>query len=381
MQNTIFDYLVIGAGAAGLQLTLAMLEDAYFRDKKIAIFDKSQKDQNHKTWCYWEDSAGTFDQLIDHSWDQGLFKTKDRQITLQLLPYKYKKLNSQALYKHVLKKIQESDRITWIQDEVKSAKPGDVVEVNGSDKKYSANHVFDSRIDPAFDQDKSCKKVWQHFKGWEIETENPVFNPEVFTMMDFRLKWKDTTSFTYVLPVSRTRALVEFTFFTPFFVAEDDYDTYLKDYIRHYIHAGEYSIQKIEKGVIPMSDYPFYRHHQKNITKIGTGGGWVRPSSGYSFSNSGRYVKQVIENIKSGRLAHERVTRNRFRTYDTLFLDLLQNHNEMGEALFTSMYSKNSIQQIFKFLDEETSLIDDVRLISTFEKWPFLKAAARQIGK
>ncbi|MBK8504642.1 MAG: hypothetical protein IPL46_21990 [Saprospiraceae bacterium] len=190
----------------------------------------------------------------------------------------------------------------------------------GLKKTYFASHVFDSRIDAGFDQDKSYKKVWQHFKGWEIETEKPVFDPEVFTMMDFRLKWKDSTSFTYVLPNKPTRALIEFTFFAPFFIPAGDYDKYLQRYIDQFLKVGKYTIKNVEQGIIPMSDYPFHQHHQKNITKIGTGGGWVRPSSGYSFRNSSRYVKQLIENIKSGRSAHQGITRNRFRTYDTIFL-------------------------------------------------------------
>jgi len=39
MASTIYDYVIIGAGGAGLHLALAMLEDAWFIDKKILLLD------------------------------------------------------------------------------------------------------------------------------------------------------------------------------------------------------------------------------------------------------------------------------------------------------------------------------------------------------
>jgi len=38
-----YHYIIIGAGAAGLNLALAMNEDAFFKDKKILILDKDKK--------------------------------------------------------------------------------------------------------------------------------------------------------------------------------------------------------------------------------------------------------------------------------------------------------------------------------------------------
>ena len=377
MLNNVYDYLVIGAGAAGLQLVLALQEDDFFRDKKIAVVEREEKTESEKTWCYWETGPGKWDKTISHSWTKGLFITHEQSIPLNLEPYRYKKLDSAAFYQFARQQIAGTAQIQWIKDDIKDIVSKEPVEVQGTRQTYLARHVFDSRIDPAFFESKKYKKVWQHFKGWEIETEQDVFDPEVFTMMDYRIKWKNSTSFTYVLPHSPRNALIEFTFFTPFFVEDEDYDELLQNYIQQFLTVQNYEIKRIEKGIIPMTDYPFHFHHEKDITKIGSGGGWVRPSSGYSFRNTQRYVQRLIANIKNNRAPHQGITRNRFRTYDTLFLDLLQNYNEMGESLFTSMYSKNTIQQIFKFLDEETSFLEDARLISTFDKWPFLKAAAR----
>lgn len=374
----IYDYLIIGAGAAGLQLGLAMLEDPFFKEKKIGIIEREKHISEQKTWCYWETGKGRWDHLIEKSWTKGLFAGEGKVIKLNLDPYHYKKLDAQIFFDFSSQKIKHST-IHWINDEINELVSGDIVDIKGKNHTYRSRHVFDSRIDPAFYTDHKYKKVWQHFKGWEIKTEKEIPDHERFTMMDFRIKYKDSTSFTYVLPSSKNSALVEFTFFTPFLVKDDEYDVYLKKYIDEILKLDQYEIRTIEKGIIPMSDYPFHQHHQNNITKIGTAGGWVRPSSGYSFRNTQQYVEQLIRNLKNGKAPHSGLSRNRFRTYDTIFLDLLEKHNEIGETLFTSMYTKNNIQQIFKFLDEQSSWLEDIRMISTFEKWPFLKAAARQI--
>ncbi|MEZ4930893.1 MAG: lycopene cyclase family protein [Saprospiraceae bacterium] len=58
MSQTHFDIAIIGAGAAGLQLALAMQRDAFFSTKKILVLDKDQKDSNDRTWSFWEKGAG-----------------------------------------------------------------------------------------------------------------------------------------------------------------------------------------------------------------------------------------------------------------------------------------------------------------------------------
>jgi lycopene beta-cyclase len=61
MSSTIFDFAIVGAGAAGLQLALAMNKDHFFQTRKIIILDKSAKNANDKTWCFWERGKGPYD--------------------------------------------------------------------------------------------------------------------------------------------------------------------------------------------------------------------------------------------------------------------------------------------------------------------------------
>jgi len=56
-----YDYIIIGAGAAGLMLADTMGKDAFFAEKSILLLDKDTKETNDRTWCFWEKGTGLFD--------------------------------------------------------------------------------------------------------------------------------------------------------------------------------------------------------------------------------------------------------------------------------------------------------------------------------
>lgn len=381
MSEKEYDYCIAGAGAAGLHLALAMAKEDYFNDKQILILDKSKKTENDRTWCFWEKGEGKWDNIIDHKWSTGKFLSTNDALTLQLEPYSYKKLRGISFYNHAKELISQRDNIEWITEGVNNVKEmNDQVEVSGETNTYLVSHCFDSRINKDFDQsDDRYIRILQHFKGWTISFEKDVFDPNSFTMMDFRIKHENSTSFSYVLPVSSREALVEFTLFTKYLLPENDYDPYIKEYISTYISKEEYSIKEVEFGVIPMSNYPFHKVNSERITKIGTAGSWVRPSSGYSFKYSEKYVQKLIENIKAGRRPDKNLISSKYRFYDTLLLDILYGKNNLGPGIFYQMYSKNPVQLIFKFLDGETTIAQDVKIISSLDALPFLQALVRQI--
>ncbi len=372
MTNTTFNYAIVGVGAAGLQLALKMIDDEFFKDKKILLIDKDEKTGNDRTWCFWEKGDTIWNSLATKTWDKGLFINSDECISFDLAPYQYKMLRSSDFYSYAKNKIQEADNVTWVKDEVEKVEGHQISAASGS---YDASHIFDSRIPEEFHEKKDkYHSLIQHFKGWFIETKEPVFDSETFTMMDYRIKWKGSTSFTYVLPLSENTALVEFTLFNDQLLPDEEYDVYLKDYINQYLKIDNYNIKEVEQGLIPMSDYPFHKHHSKHISKIGTAGGWVRPSSGYSFKNADRYSTRMIENIKKGDRPEKGIATSRFRTYDSIFLNVLASRNDLGEEIFTRLYTKPKIQSVFRFLDEESPFREDIRVMFSLNRPQFWKA-------
>jgi lycopene beta-cyclase len=379
MSSTEYDYAIIGAGAAGLHLALAMLDDPWFANKKVLILDKDQKSVNDKTWCFWEKGNGKWDSIISQNWSSGKFLSHEQDLELKLDPYRYKMLNAINLYKYAKSKIEQSDNFHWISEEVKEVLVNEHPQIITEGNTYTASQIFDSRIDPDFYRtgDKYLRLL-QHFKGWFIKTEKPVFDPSRFIMMDYRIKWQDSTSFTYILPTSSTEALVEFTFFSPELVEDEIYDQNLKKYIKNVLGTDQYTIQDTEQGIIPMSNYPFFKANKNNITKIGTAGGWVKGSSGYSFKNAEKMASKIVGNLKKGNPVDKGLYNKKYHIYDTLFLDVLSKRNELGEELFVTMYTKNKIQRVFEFLDEETNILQDIAIMNTFDKGIFMKAIRNQ---
>lgn len=380
--NTSFDYLIIGNGLAGLQLALELSNDPFFDSHKIGLIDPSHKTSNDKTWSFWEVGAGKWDSIVEQVWHTAKFESDEVSLLLPLHDYHYKTIRSIDFYTYAKNQLLSKSNFTFILDTIQTIEEHSGLTVIGDNQSYTATHVFDSRIPKEFYTEQSkYTLIHQHFKGVVIETETPCFQPEVFTMMDYRFQYKDSTSFIYVLPFSATKALVEFTFFTPFTVETEVYDTVIKEYLQKEFKVSNYQLVDTEVGNIPMTDFPFWNYHTNNVTKIGTGGGWVKGSTGYSFKHTEKNVFKLVENIKAGKKPSHDLFQMKFKFYDKIFLTVLNDENEKGVWIFEQFYSKNSIKTMFRFLDEETSFSEDLAIMKSLFSMAFIKAFFKVLFK
>ncbi|MEO6347111.1 MAG: lycopene cyclase family protein [Aquaticitalea sp.] len=370
-----FDYIIIGNGLAGLQLALKLSNDSFFDSHQIALIDPSDKSTNDKTWSFWEHGKGTWDSIVLKTWNEALFNSPNVSLKLPLSPYQYKSIPALDFYNWAKQILSSKSNVHLILDTIENIEESIVVKIKGIQANYTSKHVFDSRIPKEFYINAAAHTIiHQHFKGWKIETETPCFNSDSFTMMDYRFNYKGYTSFIYVLPFSDTQALVEFTFFTPFIVESSVYEEALKNYLVTHLQLKDYQILETEVGNIPMTDFPFWKFNSQKVTKIGTGGGWVKGSTGYSFKNTEKNVAKIIENIKKGNPPTKKLFKRKFKFYDKIFLEVLKTDNQRGIWIFEQFYSKNSIDTMFRFLDEETSFSEDLRIMQSLFSMTFIKA-------
>ena len=96
MQN--YDYIITGSGASGLMLAYRMAKDSFFDNASILIIDKEKKTSNDRTWCFWENGEGEWDELLHKSWDKILFESNIYKNTIPLQSYAYKMLRSGVFY-------------------------------------------------------------------------------------------------------------------------------------------------------------------------------------------------------------------------------------------------------------------------------------------
>ena len=377
MKDKHFDFLILGGGLSGMQLALAIANDSFFNKYSIAVIEKDKKNQNDRNWSFWEKDNGQWDEIVLKQWHKAYFFGPNKALTFTLNNYRYKTIRSIDFYTLAKQTIESSSNIEWIEDEILEVNPLRKI-CKGKQTVYSANKMFDGISKSAWEHSKH-PTVLQHFRGWTISTEKEVFTEDAFCMMDFRLRFEHQCSFTYILPYSSTHALVEYTFFSPETVPSQVYDQMLKNYITDQLGIEDYTIKEKEEGMIPMSTYPFHKDNQKDYLKIGTQGGWVKPSSGYSFKSTENKINKVIHNLKSNQALDKDLFKKRFLYYDRIFLRLLQEQNHRGASLFEQLYSTNSIDDIFLFLDEETTLFQEMRIMNKFEKMPFLKSLGKEL--
>jgi lycopene beta-cyclase len=65
--------------------------------------------------------------------------------------------------------------------------------------------------------------------------------------------------------------------------------------------------------------------------------------------------------------------------YDDVLLDVLQNKKMKGAELFTCIFQKNNPQTVLQFLDNETGLLQDLKIMSSVPMKIFLPVAIKKI--
>lgn len=384
--ETHFDYIISGAGCAGMSVLVRMMQDDFFSDKKILIIDAAPKNTNDRTWCFWEQQPGVFETVVHHRWNHLVFHAADEKVQLALQPYQYKMIRGIDLYDYVKAIAATTSNITWLTKKVVSINQANgVAQVHTENEMFTAPRVINSILfseTPVMANESGSYHLLQHFKGWMIETSEDCFDPDVATFMDFRVSQQEGTTFVYVLPVSKRKALVEYTLFSANLLPPAVYDAALHNYIEQFITKADYSVAHTEWGVIPMTNHPF-KQEEGPVQYIGTAGGQVKASSGFAFQYIQKRADAMIASIKFGkeRPFKEKIAEKKFRLYDSVLLQVLSNQLMPGERIFSSLFRKNPVQRIFRFLDNQSSLRDDFHIMTSVPTRIFLPAALREMIK
>jgi lycopene beta-cyclase len=373
-----YDYIICGAGCSGLSLVMHIIQSGKFNEKKILLIDKDPKRANDRTWCFWQKNQGLFEPVVYRQWDHLLFYGEDFSRRLEIAPYLYKMVRGIDFYEYCFKKIGQHSNIDILFEKVdrifSESKTGVVV----NNQTFYADYVFNSILFEKPQLHKNESWLLQHFKGWVIETGEDCLDQNVATLMDFRIKQDFGTTFCYVLPIDNRRALIEYTVFSGELLQQDQYDEGLQYYIKDILNITSYRIVEKEFGVIPMTDFKF-SSHQNNIIHIGTAGGQTKGSSGYTFNFIQKHSKAIVDALVQTGRPFITSTPKRFNFYDSVLLKVLEEGMVPGTQLFTDLFEKNPIDKIFKFLDNESTIGDEIKIISTLPTMPFFKAGIRQI--
>ncbi|MBP9848006.1 MAG: lycopene cyclase [Flavobacterium sp.] len=388
-----YHYIFTGSGLSALMTVYEMLLSGKFNDKSILLIDENTKKTNDRTWCFWDENdtppkghpskrGELFREIVSKKWNQAVFANEKFNRVLELTPYQYKKINGLDFYELVFKKISEHKNIHFLNEKVVDfTELGNHCIVKTREETFNCNKIFNSIYNPEIvTAQNKFPLIQQHFVGWFIKSKEAVFTPNCATFMDFSVEQKGNTRFMYVLPTSENEALLEYTLFSKDLLSKEEYESEILKYIEN-LGITEYEILEKEQGNIPMTCYPFWKHNTKNIINIGSAGGWTKASTGYTFKSASKKSKSLVQFLKSESDFTKFHKKDKFWFYDLLLLDILSSKNDLGSKIFSSMFRSGNSTVIFKFLDEETSIWEDLQVIWKCPKMIFVKALIGRILK
>ncbi len=377
---TKYDYIILGAGASGLMLAYSISQDAFFDDRSVLIIDKIKDKGNDRTWCFWEEDNGEWDDLLTKTWPKIFFGSDNYSKVIDINPYHYKMIRSNDFYGSLWEAIHTKKNITFLEDNVDSFTAlKDGVQVITKKGSYFASKLFNSIPDAeVYETQKKYPVLQQHFVGWFVKTKEDTFDDSMATFMDFTVEQNENTRFMYVLPTDKKTALFEYTLFSKDLLRLADYERAIKDYL-YKKGVNDFEIIEKEKGSIPMTSFKFHQLNSKHVLNIGTAGGWTKASTGYTFRNTSKKTKELVSFLKQGNDLSKFYKKSKFWFYDLIFLDVLAHHNNEGAALFSSMFKKANIKTIFKFLDEESTWSEDLKIILSVPPKRFIQAFFKRL--
>lgn len=380
-----YRYIFAGGGMSALSLVYYLSKSSLAKEPML-IIDPSSKSENDKTWCYWSDKPEEFDALAQKSWKNLWFHGPNgKSIALDIAPFQYHKIRSIDWYSFIKKQLSQFPNIEFLQAEVLAIIPENkgarVLSTSG--EFIARDKVFDSYT-PYPCEINNPLHLKQHFLGWEIECHFPIFKSDAVHLFDFRVAQGKECEFMYILPISSTKALFEYTFFSAQVREPSFYQDKIKSYLQAYYNLGEedYQIKEEEKGIIPMClDSRQKQRIAENILRIGTSGGFVKASTGYSFLRTQRINQALVKELEKDQTNHLVLPTNQFKIWlDKVFLQVLLEQSVAGSEVFEALFQKNKGHKMLRFLDEKTNFWEDLSLMASVPPLPFIKAVYHLIS-
>ena len=372
------DDVIVGGGAAGLSLASA-ISQAGGSGRRTLILEPRCEYVRDRTWCYWGFQAGPPDDLVTHSWRKWRVHAGARDTVVESKLFEYRHIPADAFYMKALSQIDQSNSIE-LRKETRVSEVcdlGDRTIIYTNRGQIVAKRVFDSQPLPA--EPGSCDKhidLNQHFMGWHVRTEKPVFDPEVVTLMDFKDRENGLIQFFYVLPFSDNEALVEVTFISKDTLTKETYEHELTSYLREPIGSSAYEVVWRERGCIPMSTRPLRTKRSANVYAIGGAGGLVKPSTGYAFLAIQRFSQAMAARLADGGSLQPPSVRSPFMSaLDRIFLSVIEQRPDQAPEIFTRLFEQAEPDAVVRFLTDRPQPSDFLSVMMAMPKWLFTRCA------
>lgn len=370
-----YDYIIAGGGLAGLSLACHMVRTS-LRDRSILIVDLDPKKQNDRTWGFWANEPTIFDAAIWRAWEQLRVVGDDLDEVIRLGEgYRYQVIRGIDFYDNARRQLAPYDNVTFLQGRVDAIEDGRrTARVIVDGVPYESQWVFDS-LPYRRPEGAAYQYLRMHFRGWEVATPEPAFDPATVTLMDFRTPQIGEMRFFYVLPFADNRALVEYTIFSQRVLRRKDYEAALRAYLADVLKIEDYTVVSEEAGSVPITDDPLERALGRRIMGIGARAGRIKPSTGYAFMRVQKDAEEIIDSLLlHGHPFDVPDDPDLYDVLDAVMLKVIHQHGDHLKTAFGAMFRRNPIDHVLRFLDESSSPWENLMLVASMPPPLFLKA-------
>lgn len=380
------DAVVVGGGASGLSLVCHLAAAAWHGD--VLLVDDGAVPPDAPAWAYWSRGDGLLDGAASPGSDRLRVRGPDLDRTLDLGPYRYRTITGPRLREATDVLLAGAPGTRQARGRVTAVRPdgdGALVRVDpldgGRPWTVRTRWVFDS-VGPAT-ADPPVTTPHLEFVGHRVECDVDVFDSAVPTLMDFRTDQSAGLAFLYVLPTSPRAALVEHTRF----VVPDgrprpdaDHQAALRRALAD-LGASRHRVVGVERGTIPLHVAPPARP-AGCVVPVGTPAGMVKASTGYGYARIQRHSAQIARSLVRHGHPFDVPGPDRWhRGLDALLLEVVRDEPEAVVAVFSRLFARNPAERVLAFLDEDTTLLEELLLFRTLPVAPYWRALVRRLGR
>ena len=374
-----YDIIIVGGGCAGLSLAMRLAELGG-ECPRVAIIERRENYVHDRTWSYWATESAQLTYLCKSDWKKVLVGTTDKRVIVDCDKTPYQSIHSDAFYQSALRKISKNKRIDLFLGESAGLihKKNNFWQVNIQNTLVRAPQVIDTRPPKRLNEDTPI--LWQSFSGVEVKCSQDVFDDKIATLMDFNEATSSEIGFLYLLPYSPTCALIEATVFGKRAMSQSELAVMLDRLVKKSVGSVAYEITYREHFVIPMGLSEHVPHSDTSYVTVGLESGGARASTGYVFQRIQRWADKAVSDIKTGGpVSGHKPDAWMIRKMDKIFLRVLERYPERGPEIFTRLFSMRDPRSVIRFMNDEPTFMDSVRIMCVLPSGIFVKELIRGI--
>jgi lycopene beta-cyclase len=367
------DLVILGAGCAGLSLAARLASGD--GDLSVVLVDPRTEFADDRSWSFWQHDHHPLRDIVAHEWSGWTYADlAGRSATHRVPGMSYQYIRGVDFYRWALAEIAGDDRIDLrlgvAARDLSSVTLADGtagVRVTTDEGALIARRVVDTR------PRRTAALLYQCFSGVEVEHGGALATEaDAVGLMTRMRSGADGLGFVYVLPLSPTRALVEWTRFSPVPLAESVVVAERDAELAALGLAGA-TVVREEGGILPMGRMPLDEQPMPGVVLAGNAGGALRDASGYAFLRIQQWARACAGALARGEdpAPHPAEPWVR-RQMDRIFLQALRAHPERTADYFMAMARGVAPHRLLRFLTDRATAGDLASIIVSLPLLPFL---------